>query len=148
MNLDPNFSAFARCLNSSDVKWLVVGGYAVSFHGHPRYTKDLDIWIEREARNAHATVDAIRAFGFGALGLTADDFLKPHHVVRLGRPPVQIDILTDLKGVSFLTCWQQRDDIMLDEGLSIPLIGREALVMNKEATGRLQDLADAERLRR
>ena len=87
MVLSPDFEEFVALLNDHEVRYLVVGGYAVAFHGHPRYTKDLDVWIDRDLTNAERLLLALTDFGFGSVGLTTEDFLKPDQVVQLGYPP-------------------------------------------------------------
>lgn len=96
MILNPDFKEFVALLNAHEVRFLVVGGYAVAFHGHPRYTKDLDVWVEPE--NARRLMRALEAFGFGSVGLEAQDFLEPDYIVQLGYPPNRIDLITSLKG--------------------------------------------------
>jgi hypothetical protein len=123
----------------------VVGGYAVALHGHPRYTKDIDIWIELTPENADRVVQALEQFGFGSLGLKPADFLEPSQVIQLGYPPRRIDLLTSLKGVDFNDCYQDRTTIVI-EGMNIDFINLANLKKNKQATGRHQDLADLENL--
>jgi hypothetical protein len=123
----------------------VVGGYAVALHGHPRYTKDIDIWIELTPENADRVVQALEQFGFGSLGLKPADFLEPSQVIQLGYPPRRIDLLTSLKGVDFNDCYQDRTTIFI-EGVNIDFIDLANLKKNKQATGRHQDLADLENL--
>jgi len=145
MILNPDFKEFIQSLNKNQVKFLIIGGYAVAFHGHPRYTKDLDVWIEMTAENADRLAQALEEFGFGSLGLTAEDFLKPKQVVQLGFPPSQIDILMSPNGVSFSECFDVRVVTEI-EGVSVPFIDLQNLLKNKRATGRYQDLADIENL--
>lgn len=128
------------------VRFLVVGGYAVAAHGHPRLTKDLDVWVWVDPENAARLVRVLAEFGFGSLGLTAGDFSEEGQVVQLGYPPNRIDILTSIAGVDFESCWDRRADIVLDS-LAVPFIGLEDLKKNKLAAGRAQDLADVEGLR-
>lgn len=104
MSLYPDFSEFIGLLLDHDVAFLVVGGYAVAAHGHPRYTGDLDIWVLVDRDNAARLLEALDAFGFASLGLSADDFLVADRVVQLGREPIHIDLLTGLDGVEFDTC--------------------------------------------
>ena len=104
MTIAPDFSEFAACLNGREVRYLVVGGYAVAFHGHPRYTKDLDVWIERTPENVRRLLSGLGDFGFGAVGLVEADFLEPEQVIQLGYPPLRIDLLTSLVGVAFAPC--------------------------------------------
>lgn len=145
MLLNPDFKEFIELLNNNDVRYLVVGGYAVALHGHPRYTKDIDIWIELTPENADRVVQALEQFGFGSLGLKPADFLEPSQVIQLGYPPRRIDLLTSLKGVDFNDCYQDRTTIFI-EGVNIDFIDLANLKKNKQATGRHQDLADLENL--
>lgn len=143
--LSKDFKEFLESLNAHDVRYLVVGGYAVALHGHPRYTKDLDVWIELSPENAENIIRALDEFGFGSLGLQPDDFLQPDQIIQLGYPPNRIDILTTLKGLKFEACYATKVDVDI-QGLHIKLIDIESLKKNKIATGRTQDLADAENL--
>lgn len=145
MHLDPNFLEFIGLLNEHDVRFLVVGGYAVALHGHPRYTADLDVWVWIDPDNADAVLAALDDFGFGEVGLTQDDFLRPEHVVQLGYPPLRIDVLTSLDGVEFDSTHEHRVEVVVD-GVPVPFIGLEDLRRNKRAMGRHQDLADLEAL--
>lgn len=145
MELDPDFSEFIGCCVEREVRFLVVGGYALAAHGHPRFTKDLDIWIWIDPGNARRLVVALADFGFGSLGLTEADFVEPGVVVQLGQAPKRIDLLTSIDGVTFDDCWPARVQIDIG-GLSVPVIDAGHLVVNKRASGRLQDLADVEAL--
>lgn len=145
MTLPPDFNEFIASLNAREVRYLTVGGYAVAFHGHPRFTGDFDVWVEPTPENARRVVQALDAFGFGGVGLTAADFAAPGRVVQLGYPPLRIDLLTSLEGVAFEPCYRARVTLQL-EGLAIPFIGRDCLLQNKRALGRHQDLADLEAL--
>ena len=140
-----DFREFIQALNDHAVRYLVIGGYAVAFHGEPRYTKDLDIWVQMSSENAARLVRALDAFGFGSLNLTAQDFLAPDEVVQLGYPPNRIDLLVSLQGVDFETCYTLRVETVMDDVL-VNFIDLENLKKNKQATGRLQDLADLENL--
>lgn len=143
--LSKDFKEFIELLNENEVRYLVVGGYAVAFHGYPRYTKDLDVWIELSRENANKIVLALERFGFGSLDLKADDFLESDQVIQLGYPPNRIDILTALKGIAFDVCYRARVEVEI-QGLSVAFVDLESLKKNKKATGRPQDLADAENL--
>lgn len=140
-----DFKEFIESLNANHVRYLVVGGYAVAMHGYPRYTKDLDVWVERSQENAQALLKALAQFGMGSLGLKADDFLVPDQVVQLGYPPNRIDILVGVSGVEFADCYPQCVKVYLD-GVDVNFIDLENLKKNKKASGRLQDLADIENL--
>ncbi|MCY4194703.1 MAG: hypothetical protein OXF04_10505 [bacterium] len=115
-------------------------------HGHPRLTKDLDVWVWVDPGNAARMVMALVEFGFESLGLTAEDFSEEGRVVQLGYPPNRIDIMTSIDGVEFESCWDRRTEIVLDS-LAVPFIGLEDLEKNKLTTGRAQDIADVEGLR-
>ena len=143
--LSKDFKEFLELLNVNKVKYLVVGGYAVAFHGHPRYTKDIDVWIELSPDNANYILNALKEFGFGSLGLKPDDFLESDQIIQLGYPPNRIDILTTLKNLKFEDCYKTKVEVEI-QGLHIDFIDIENLKKNKRATGRLQDLADAENL--
>ena len=142
MNLNQDFKEFVALLNANSVRYLVVGGYAVSFHGHPRYTKDIDIWIENEDGNADRILKSLDEFGFGSLGIEKEDLLLEDRILQLGHPPCRIDIITSLWGVSFKDCHSDRATSEVD-GTKIDFIGRKALIANKLATARPQDIADA-----
>lgn len=145
MRLSRDFKEFIESLNAHDVRYLVVGGYAVALHGYPRFTKDLDVWLWLEAGNAARAVQALADFGFASLDITTDDFLVPDQIIQLGYPPNRIDLITTLPGVEFESCFDQREIIMFDD-IPVNFIDRESLKRNKQASGRLQDLADLENL--
>ncbi|MFA9213846.1 MAG: nucleotidyltransferase [Candidatus Methylacidiphilales bacterium] len=147
MELSKDFKEFIELLNANKVKYLVVGGYAVGYHGHPRYTKDIDLWILMKRSNAENVINAVKEFGFESLGLTEDDFLDTENIIQLGFPPNRIDILTDIAGVDFETCFNNKVVVEF-EGSEINFISLIDLITNKEAAGRLQDLADAEKLKK
>ncbi|MGB7874436.1 MAG: hypothetical protein WBL25_08625 [Anaerolineales bacterium] len=143
--LNKDFKEFIQSLNDNNVRYLVVGGYAVALHGYPRYTKDMDIWVELTDKNASKIVKALNQFGFGSLDLQESDFTVPDQIIQLGYPPRRIDILTTLPGVEFSDCFPAH--IAVDvEGVSVNFIDLENLKKNKKATGRHQDLADLENL--
>lgn len=143
--LEKDFLDFLDLCNKQGVKYLVIGGYAVSIHGYPRYTKDLDIAIELSDENAVKTATVIQEFGLGSLGLVKDDFLKRNFVTQLGYPPVRIDVLNDIEGVPFLEAWQRRKEVIY-EGIIIHFIGYEELLILKRLAGRSQDMTDVKKL--
>jgi len=143
--LNQDFKEFIQFLNDNQVRYLVVGGYAVAIHGHPRYTKDIDIWIEISPENANNLLRALEQFGFGSLGLKSEDFLTPDQIIQLGYPPNRIDLLTTIDGVIFENCYPLRLEVSLDNIL-VNFIDLDNLRRNKKASGRLQDLADLEKL--
>jgi hypothetical protein len=143
--LNQDFKEFIQSLNDSHVRYLVIGGYAVALHGYPRYTKDIDIWIDMSAENAANLVKALDQFGFGSLELEAADFLVPDQVIQLGYPPSRIDLITSPPGVDFGVCYASRIEVAFDE-VTVKFIDLDNLKKNKKASGRLQDLADLENL--
>jgi hypothetical protein len=145
MKLDPDWREFIELLNANSVQYLVVGGYAVAIHGHPRYTKDIDIWLWLDPSNAERIVQVLDQFGFASLGLTAQDFLIPDHIIQLGFPPNRIDLLTTIPGVEFEECYQAKVQQVIDD-ITVNFIDAESLKRNKRASGRAQDLADIENL--
>ena len=132
-------------LNNNQVKYLVIGGYAVAVHGHPRYTKDIDIWIEISEENAQKLVTALTQFGFESLGVTSEDFQTPDQIIQLGYPPNRIDLITNPDGIDFQTCYDSKIEVTLNDVL-VKFINLDNLKKNKLASGRLQDLADLEKL--
>ena len=145
MNLEEDLREFIELLNALEVRYIVVGAFAVAYHGRPRYTADIDLFIERSLENAKRIVSAIEQFGFGDLGLSAEDFLQEDQVIQLGVAPNRIDLLTFLSGVSFEEAWSQRQQGEIGR-LQVPMISKELLKRNKAACGRSQDLADLETL--
>lgn len=146
MHLDPDFKEFVESFIAHDVRFLVVGGYAVAAHGLPRATGDFDAWVWIDPLNAQRIVNALADFGFGSLDLSEDDFNREDSVVQLGYPPYRIDIITTIDGVDFDHAWERRMPVDVDD-LVLSVIGRDDLIRNKMAAGRAQDLADVERLR-
>jgi len=145
MRLPKDLREFVASLNSTGAEFLVVGGFALAFHGVPRYTGDIDLLVGTSAENARRLHQALAAFGFGSLGLSPEDFTRPGRVIQLGLPPNRIDLLTSIDGVDFEAAWRGRAPGELD-GLPVQFIGREDLIQNKRAAGRTQDLADLEAL--
>lgn len=145
MVLNQNFREFVGLLNEHEVRYLIVGGHAVAAHGHPRYTDDLDVWVECTPENARLLIQVLDDFGFSSLGLAENDFSEPDNVIQLGYPPQRIDLLTGLSGVSFKECYPARERFQHD-GLTLAIIGLECLRKNKKAVGRHQDLGDLENL--
>ncbi|MBN1847986.1 MAG: hypothetical protein JW932_05320 [Deltaproteobacteria bacterium] len=143
--LSKDFKEFIELLNKNSVKYLVIGGYAVALHGHPRYTKDIDIWIQSSQENAAQLLRALEEFGFGSLDLQVDDFIVPNQIIQLGYPPNRIDLLTSAAALDFEECYQVKKSEIID-GVQIDFIDSENLKRNKKAIGRKQDLADIENL--
>ncbi len=144
MTLPDDFREFLLCLNAREVRFLVVGGHAVSFHGYPRFTHDVDVVVLPEETNVRALLAALADFGFADVTLQPSDFLKATTVV-LGRAPDQIDIMTFIKGVELFEAWDRRAPGLVD-GVNVAFISRQDLIANKLAVGRPEDLADVARL--
>jgi hypothetical protein len=147
MPLNKDWREFLALFNSNGVEYLVVGAFAVAFHGFPRYTADLDLLVRPTEENAHRALRALSEFGFSQLGIQVSDLCTQGMVVQLGVKPNRIDLLTAISGVSFEEAWATRSEAELD-GISTCFIGRAALLRNKEQTGRAKDLGDAEELRK
>ncbi len=145
IHLPPDFKEFFQLLNSHKVLYLVIGGYAVAYHGYPRATGDIDIWIATNTDNAKKTVQAIKEFGFADPAISEEIFLKEEQVIRMGVPPLRIELLTTISGVDFKSCYANRIDETIDE-VKISFIDLEHLKQNKKASGRHIDLNDLERL--
>lgn len=141
MNLNQDFQEFVELFVAHEVEFLIVGGYALAAHGHPRYTKDLDVWVWLGPENAQRILAAIEEFGFGDLGLTAADFQEPDVMVQLGREPQRIDILTYASGLQFSDAYKNRVLVKIGN-VDVPFISADDLRTNKMATGRPRDLAD------
>jgi len=146
-SLNPDFLDFITLLEKKSVEYLVVGGYAVGFHGFPRYTGDMDFFVAVSEANARRLMEVFEEFGFGDIGLTKEDFLKPSFVIEIGREPRKIQVLTGIDGVTFDEC--RTTAVECDYlGQKIKFIGLEELIRNKKASGRGKDLIDVEELSR
>jgi hypothetical protein len=137
---------FLKLLNSRKVEYLLIGGYAVGYYGYPRATADMDIWVSMSEQNAAKLVRVLREFGFDLPELKPDLFMKEDHVVRLGEPPVRLEILTTISGVRFADCYRHRVRARFD-GLRVNLISLGHLKRNKRASGRAKDLDDLQHLK-
>ncbi|MAS93897.1 MAG: hypothetical protein CMO55_11950 [Verrucomicrobiales bacterium] len=145
MELQKDIREFVELLLSEKVEFLLVGGYALAVHGAPRFTEDIDFLIQVSPENADRIIGVIEKFGFGDLEIERDDFLKADYIIQLGMAPNRIDLLTGIDGTTWNESWNSRIPFELD-GLPIQVIGKDQLIRNKLASGRSQDLADAERL--
>ncbi len=145
MEVQTDFRDVLALFRKHEVEFLLVGAYALAFHGAPRFTGDIDLFVRRDPDNARKIVEALVDFGFGSVGLTAADFEKPEHVVQLGVPPVRIDLITSLTGVSWADAYPGRVQAMYGD-VPVAYLGRRELILNKRATGRKKDLADLEAL--
>jgi len=145
MEIQPDFRELLRLFNAHKVNYLIVGAYALAFHGVPRYTGDIDIFIQPEPENSRRIIAALNEFGFASLGLTPEDFEKPDQIIQLGVPPVQINLITSIMGVSWDEAFSGRVKGKYGD-IPVNYIGRKHLIMNKRALGRKKDLADLEAL--
>ncbi len=145
-----DFKELLSALNASKVKYLVVGGYAVSYHAQPRNTKDLDIFVLPTSKNGAALIEALQQFGAPLAGMTAADFIEKGKFFRMGRPPMAIDILPEISGVDFNSAWKRRVGVTIDEatGMKAHFISSDDLIAAKLAAGRPQDLADVDAIRK
>jgi hypothetical protein len=147
MPLTKDSREFIECLLSNKVEFLIVGALAVSWHGFPRYSGDIDFFVHPGRENATRLMSALEQFGFGGLGITLEDLTAENRVIQLGVEPNRIDLMTSISGVSFEDAWRSRVTASLG-GLQVDLIGREELIRNKRASGRSKDLLDADELSR
>ena len=145
VELPKDFKEFLSLLRSHGVRYLLIGGYAVGYHGYPRATGDLDVWIAMEPENATRVVDVLREFGFDTPQLAPGLFLQDQRIVRMGNVPLRIEITTAISGVSFEECYAARIEAVLD-GVEVTLIDLAHLKANKRASGRHKDLMDLEQL--
>ncbi len=145
MELYPDFKELLELFNAQKVEYLIVGGYALAFHGAPRYTGDIDILVRPNAENARRVLTALDEFGFGSVGLTEEDFKILDKVVQLGVPPVRVDFMTSITGIStddvFSRCVKGKYG-----DIPVKYIGRDEFILNKRATGRKKDMSDLEAL--
>lgn len=139
--LSSDLREFIHLLNTKSVKYVIVGAWALAFHGRPRYTGDIDFFVSSDPDNADALMQVIEAFGFGHTGIERDDFLKADHVIQLGREPNRIDILTGISGVDFNQAWQNREQGTVS-GVSVLVVSRDLLIKNKRAANRAKDQGD------
>jgi len=141
--VNPHFSDMLSKLGAAGADFLVVGAYALSAHGNPRATGDIDIWVRPTRQNAERVMTALKSFGAPLLGLTVEDLCTPDIVFRIGRPPLRIDFLTTIAGVEFDDAWREREVIPV-LGVDLPVLSYRHLLQNKRSTGRTKDLPDAE----
>jgi predicted nucleotidyltransferase len=147
MNLEKDFEDFVALLNKHHIDYMIVGGYALAFHGKPRHTGDLDIWIDISEANAEKMCEALSEFGMGSLGIEKADFLKKGIITQIGYPPLRIDILNEIDGVTFKDAYSAKLTIDVD-GLPINYIGLDDLIKNKISSGRQQDITDVNSLKK
>ena len=143
--LPPDFKDFLKLLKSKNIKYLLIGGYAVGYHGYPRATNDMDIWIAIDSVNAELLVEVLKEFGFDTPKLSKDLFLEENKIIRMGVAPIRIEILTSISGVNFEECYQNKVVDVIDE-TQVDIINLKHLKINKKASGRHKDLDDFENL--
>jgi len=143
--MNQDFLDLLRAFIDRNVRFMVVGAYALGVHGRPRATGDLDVWVDPTADNAERVIRALEQFGAPMGQITAADFSRPGIVFQMGLPPLRIDVLTELSGLTFSEAWSSRTQAAFGP-LTVDVIGREAFVKNKRATGRAKDLGDIEAL--
>jgi predicted nucleotidyltransferase len=143
--LSQDFREFIELLIKNKAEYLIVGGYAVGIHGHPRYTGDLDIWLNPTPENAEKILQSVNQFGFSSFKLSKEDFIKPGNVVQLGYPPLRIDLLTEIDGVTFEECFKNRKEVLI-ENIQVNFIGYNDLLKNKKESGRPRDIDDIDNL--
>ncbi|MFQ5569909.1 MAG: hypothetical protein ACE5G0_09555 [Rhodothermales bacterium] len=144
-HLPTEFREFLKLLNEHEVRYLLIGGYAVGYYGYPRATADIDVWIACEPENAERMVAALTAFGFGVEELEPALFLDENRIIRMGYAPLRIEIMMSISGVEFEACYGARRDVVLD-GIEVSVIGLACLKQNKRTSGRYRDLDDLEHL--
>lgn len=145
MFVNSDFSDLLRIFNDNHVRYLVIGGYAVIQYAEPRFTKDLDVWISTDAANAASVYKALKEFGAPLTGLMANDFSEEGYFFQMGVPPVRVDVLMGIPGTNFEECWKRRVVVDFD-GLKVNFISKQDLIAAKRASGRPQDLLDADSL--
>ncbi len=145
MQLPADFKDFLQLLNSEQIEYLLLGGYAVGFYGYPRATADMDIWVSIAPENISRLKIVLCKFGFSAASLSEDLLSQPREILRMGVPPLRIDVLTSPSGVEFASCYSQRTLAKID-GISVSVISLVDLKANKAASGRLKDLNDLQNL--
>lgn len=141
-----DFKEFIELLSKHKAEYLIVGGYAVGVHGHPRYTGDLDVWLNPSPENAELILKCVIEFGFSSYGLSQSDFTKPGNVIQLGYPPLRIDLLTEIDGVTFDECYKNRKEVIIGD-LKVNFIGYKDLLKNKKESGRPRDIDDIDNLK-
>ncbi len=147
MRISKDLREFIELLNANGVEYVVVGGFAVAWYGHPRFTADIDFLVHPNRTNSELVVKTLHEFGFASLGIGPEDLCQPDQILQLGVKPNRIDIITSIAGVSFEEAWASRQAGSIDS-VPVSFIGREELIRNKEQAGRPQDLADADALRK
>ena len=147
MRIEKDYEEFLKLLNTHEVRYCIVGAYAVAYYGKARYTKDIDILVDANIKNGKRIVAALDDFGFGELELTEKDFAENESIIQLGYEPLRVDIITSIPGVSFEDAWKNRRIGKYGDE-EVIFIGLEELIKSKEMSGRKQDAVDVEILRK
>ena len=145
MEVQKDFEEFLALLNKHEVEFLIVGGYALAFHGAPRFTGDIDVFVKSDRSNAERMLEVLADFGFGSLDIAKEDFLRPNNIIQLGVSPVRIDLITSISGVT----WEDANESKVEGifgNVSVSFISKQQFINNKRASGRKKDLADLESL--
>ena len=145
MFVNSDFNDLLRIFNDHNVRYMVIGGYAVVQYAEPRFTKDLDVLISTDTKNAEAVYNALKEFGAPLAGLTPKDFSEEGFFFQMGVPPIRVDVLMGIPGINFDDCWDRRVEVDFD-GLNVIFISKQDLIYSKRAAGRPQDLIDADLL--
>jgi predicted nucleotidyltransferase len=145
MEVQKDFKEFLALLNEHEVEFIIVGGYALAYHGAPRFTGDIDVFIKSDQQNAERILNALAAFGFGSLDIAVEDFLPPNNIIQLGVPPVRIDLITSISSVTWEEANTSKEKGLFGD-IPVSYIGKKQFIINKRASGRKKDLADLEAL--
>lgn len=145
MEIQPDYKELFGLFNAHNIRYIIVGSYALAFHGAPRFTGDIDILVKPDTENANKIMKALYDFGFGSVGLKESDFLSPDKIIQLGYPPVRIDLITSISGVDWDTAEQGCVPGQYGE-VPVRYLGKKEFILNKRSTNRKKDLADLEAL--
>jgi hypothetical protein len=148
MILAQDFEDFVKLLNKKQVEYMIVGGYALAFHGKPRHTGDLDIWINISEENAEKMLEVLNDFGLSSMQFAKEDFMKQGYISQIGYPPLRIDILNSIDGIEFHEAQKKMQKMQIEHDLFINYIGSDDFIKNKLASGRSQDLTDIKEIQK
>lgn len=145
MEVQQDFKELLELLKNHNVEFIIIGAYALAFHGGVRYTGDIDILVNPNIENANRIIAALEEFGFGSLGLKTEDFISPDVVIQLGYPPIRIDLLTSITGISWDEAYKNSVKGLYGD-INVKYLGKKEFIINKRILGRKKDLADIESL--
>lgn len=143
MEIQQDFKELLELFNRHKVEYIIVGSYALAYYGSPRYTGDIDLYVNPSRENAEKIISALKDFGFGSLNLRIEDFCIPQQIVQLGKPPVRIDIITSITGVTWKDAWMNKTSAKYGD-IPVFFLGRSEYITNKRAIGGKKDIADLE----